>query len=88
MKNIVYLLFLLSLASCSYFKSKALSSMSQLMLDKSSNLTKESSFAFFKDTTPSNLKLIESFHFIDPKDKNFLSMLIKGHGGYGFSVLL
>lgn len=86
MKNIVYLLVLLILSSCSYFKSKALSSMSELMLDKSSNLTKESSFSFFKDTTPSNLKLIESFHFIAPKDKNFLTMLIKGHGGYGFSI--
>lgn len=86
MKSIIYIYCALSLCSCSYFKSKALSSMSQLMLDKSSNLTKESSFQFFKETTPSNLKLIESFHFIDPKDKNFITMLIKGHGGFGFSV--
>lgn len=76
----------MALTSCSYFKSKALSSMSQLMLDKSSSLTKESSFQFFKETTPSNLKLIESFHFIDPKDKNFITMLIKGHGGFGYSI--
>lgn len=86
MKSIIYIYCLVALTSCSYFKSKALSSMSQLMLDKSSSLTKESSFQFFKETTPSNLKLIESFHFIDPKDKNFITMLIKGHGGFGFSV--
>ena len=86
-KTKIILISMLSLlASCSYFKSKALSSMSELMLDKSSNLTKESSFNFFEQSTPGNLKLIESFHFIDPKDKNFLSMLIKGHGGLAYSI--
>lgn len=77
---------LLFLASCAYFKSKAVSSMSQMMLEKSSNLTKEASFENFKNSTPANLKLIESLHFIDPEDRNFISMLVKGHGAFAYSV--
>jgi hypothetical protein len=64
----------------------AVSTSSDLILDASGDVEKQSNYELFKVGIPGNLQLIEGLTSASPKNENLLSTLNKGYAGLAFGV--
>jgi hypothetical protein len=76
----------LILIGCSSVKKVALRGAAPLFVDGTEKLTLERSWDFFKDSSPGNLKFLETLYLQDPDNLSLLAMLVKGFAGYAYGV--
>jgi hypothetical protein len=82
----VYLLLIMAISSCSTMKKAALRGASPLFVDGTELLTRERNWDFFRDSSPGNLKFLETLYLQDESNLPLLAMLIKGFAGYAYGV--
>ena len=67
-------------------KKVALRGATPLFVDGTEKLTQERNWEFFKESSPGNLKFLETLYLQDPDNLSLLAMLIKGFAGYAYGV--
>ncbi len=75
------------LIGCSSIQKVATRSTTPIFKNASQKLMRESSWEFFKDSNPGNLKFMEMIYFSDTNNTELLGILVKGYAGYAFGVL-
>lgn len=85
MRILSFALFLV-LTGCSTFQKIAVRSSAPLFQASSERMTQERSWEFLKESTPSNLKLIEMLYLQDKDNLPLLGLLVKGYFGYSYAV--
>ena len=81
----LFLSLILTISSCS-LKKMAVRTAAPMFAEGSDYLTKESSFEFFQQTAPANLKFSEMMYMLDPDNLTMLSTVIKGYAGLAYAV--
>lgn len=84
--KVASLILVLVLTSCSTVKKAALRGAAPLFVDGTEKLTLERNWEFFKDSSPGNLKFLETLYLQDTDNLSLLAMLIKGFAGYAYGV--
>lgn len=85
MRLIVMPLFL-ALVGCGTIQKMALKSSTPVFEKSSRSLMKESSWEFFKESAPANIKMMELLWDQDKSNERLLALLVKGYAGYAFAV--
>ncbi len=74
------------LAGCS-LKKASVGMAAGIFEDAAYEIETETDWEHFKNSLPAMIKILESFYFIDPANKNILAVLMKAHAAYSFAVI-
>lgn len=83
---IPYLIFLLLTSGCSALRSVAVNQMSEVMLEGSIDMERETNWTMLEQSIPAQIKLLEGLASTAPRNLSLLSLLAKAYGTYGFAV--
>ena len=84
--SLLLLALLLLNTSCGGIQTLTIKGASSVLVNSSYQLESEDNWENFKDSIPANLKLIESFLYLDPQNTDLLLSLVKGYAAYSFTV--
>ncbi len=82
-----FILLFMALNSCSSFQKMIIRSQSGIFESSSTAMFYENDLDWFAETTPANMKLMETFYWSDPGNIRLLKTLTKAYSGYGYAVL-
>jgi len=82
----ILLIFMSLLYSCSSFSKWAMRSQAPLFNESAEASMNEYDWKWFKDSTPANIKFIESLYWMDPSNEDLLPTLMQAYSGYAFGV--
>jgi hypothetical protein len=77
---------LLVLTGCGTLQKWTIRSNSSIFQKSGDRMTQESSWEFFRDSAPGNIKFMEMLSLQDPDNMTLLSTLSKSYAGYAFAV--
>jgi tetratricopeptide (TPR) repeat protein len=74
------------LAGCATVQRSAVATTAKVIYQASEEIETEANWELFRQSVPSNLKLLEGLFHVNPKSEALVVSLIKGYVGYAFAV--
>lgn len=74
------------LVGCAGIRRSAVATSAKVIFEASEEIETEANWELFRQSVPSNLKLLEGLYHVNPKSEELIVSLIKGYVGYAFAV--
>ena len=82
----MFLMMGLGLMGCGSIQKMALRSASPVFVNGSNTITLERDWDFFRESSPSNIKFLETIYLQDKENLEVLGTLVKSYAGYAYAV--